>query len=435
MRRTRSIPIFLALGCLLLSLAGCSVNPVTGENQFSIMSPAQEVALGKKNYQPSQQTQGGRYTVDPDLTLYVNQVGQKLAAISDRSQLPYEFVVLNNGVPNAWALPGGKIAINRGLLLELEDEAQLAAVLSHEIVHAAARHGATQMTQQLLLGVGAQVIGIATQNSDYGELAATGAQLGAAAWQARYGREQELEADAYGMEYMARAGYDPMAAVELQQTFVRLSQDRQKDWLQGLFASHPPSQQRVDANRVKASQLPSGERNQRRFQQAIAQLKKDQPAYETYENAVKATSEKAYDKALSLANRATQLQPAETLFWELKGALHGKKKQDKSALSAYGKAIAANPEYFAPHLRRGLLHQKMGNTDAAEKDLSTSLQYLPTQIANYQLGIIAMEKDDKQLATRYLQQAAQGGGEIGQAAQEALAALHPPAQQQQNQVQ
>jgi len=434
-RSARLIPAFLAISCLLVSLAGCTVNPVTGESQLSIMSPAQEVALGKKNYLPSQQAQGGRYSVDPELTLYVNQVGQKLAALSDRPKLPYEFVVLNNGVPNAWALPGGKIAINRGLLLELEDEAQLAAVLSHEIVHAAARHGATQMTQQLLLGVGAQVIGIATQNSNYGELAATGAQLGAAAWQARYGREQELEADSYGMAYMGRAGYDPKAAVELQQTFVRLSQHRQSDWLQGLFASHPPSQQRVEANRAKAAQLPSGKRNRSQFQKAIAQLKQDKPAYETYEKAVEAASKESYDEALNLASKSTQLQPAEPLFWEIKGALHGKKKQYQSALSAYGRAIAANPEYFAPHLRRGLLHLKMENTDAAEKDLNTSLQYLPTQIANYHLGIIAMEKSDKQGATRHLQQAAQGGGEIGQAAQEALTKLYPPAQQQQRQAQ
>ena len=85
--------------------------------------------------------QGGAYVVDPELNRYVREVGARLARASDRA-LPYEFVVLNNSTPNAWALPGGKIAVNRGLLVELDNEAELAAVLGHEIVHAAARHGA-----------------------------------------------------------------------------------------------------------------------------------------------------------------------------------------------------------------------------------------------------------------------------------------------------
>ena len=116
-------------------ISGCSVNPVTGKNELSIVSPQKEVAIGEKNYRPSRQSQGGDYYLDESLQTYVAGVGQRLAAVSDRPGLPYEFVVLNNDVPNAWALPGGKIAINRGLLLLLEDEAQLAAVLGHEVVH------------------------------------------------------------------------------------------------------------------------------------------------------------------------------------------------------------------------------------------------------------------------------------------------------------
>ena len=121
-------------------LTGCVINPVTGDRELALVSAEQEIAIGEQQYEPSQQMQGGEYTLDPELTSYVAGVGQKLAAVSDR-QLPYEFVVLNSSVPNAWALPGGKIAVNRGLLTELDSEAELAAVLGHEIVHAAARHG------------------------------------------------------------------------------------------------------------------------------------------------------------------------------------------------------------------------------------------------------------------------------------------------------
>ena len=130
--------------------SACATNPVTGESDFMIVSEAQELDLGRQNYAPMQQAQGGVYDIDPELTRYVQQVGGKLAAVSDRP-LPYEFVVLNNSVPNAWALPGGKIAINRGLLTELSSESELAAVLGHEIVHAAAKHSAQQMSRGALL--------------------------------------------------------------------------------------------------------------------------------------------------------------------------------------------------------------------------------------------------------------------------------------------
>ena len=132
-RVARAGAALLALGLLV----GCATNPVTGESEFAFVDESQELAIGAEQYPPSQQMQGGRYVADPAVGAYVSEIGARLAAVSDRD-LPYEFVVLNNGVPNAWALPGGKIAVNRGLLLELENEAELAAVLGHEVVPSAA---------------------------------------------------------------------------------------------------------------------------------------------------------------------------------------------------------------------------------------------------------------------------------------------------------
>ncbi|CAG0980578.1 partial Beta-barrel assembly-enhancing protease, partial [Rhodocyclaceae bacterium] len=117
----------LALLAALIALAaGCGVNPVTGRSELRLISEPEEIAMGKQNYIPGQQQSGGQYVVDPQLTAYVSEVGRKLARVSDRNQLPYEFVVLNESVPNAWAMPGGKIAVNRGLLTELRSEAELA---------------------------------------------------------------------------------------------------------------------------------------------------------------------------------------------------------------------------------------------------------------------------------------------------------------------
>lgn len=171
-------------------LTGCAVNPVTGKSEFMIVSEQEELALGQQNYAPMQQAQGGVYDVDPELTSYVQEVGARLAAVSDR-QLPYEFVVLNNSVPNAWALPGGKIAINRGLLTELNSEAELAAVLGHEIVHAAAKHSAQQMSRGAWLQGVIMATAIATGGSDYGQLVVGGAAAGAQLINSTYGRSAE----------------------------------------------------------------------------------------------------------------------------------------------------------------------------------------------------------------------------------------------------
>ena len=162
------VRVFLAIGIAFLS--GCAVNPVTGKTELMTVSTASEIQMGQQNYGPMQQSQGGAYDVDPELTRYVATVGGRLAAQSP-VDLPYEFVVLNNSVPNAWALPGGKIAINRGLLTELESEAELAAVLGHEVVHAAARHTARQMSRGMLLQGLVLATAVASSDSDYGNLA------------------------------------------------------------------------------------------------------------------------------------------------------------------------------------------------------------------------------------------------------------------------
>lgn len=360
--------IFTALGLALLLCAGCATNPVTGEREFSVVSDSQARQIGEAQYREGQQTQGGVYYLDPQLNDYVAQVGQRLAAVSDVPGLNYEFVVLNNPVPNAWALPGGKIALNRGLLTELENEAQLAAVIGHEIVHAAAGHGASQMSRSVLINLGISLAGAATANTDYGDLVRSGSELGAAAWMASYGREDELEADEYGMLYMSRAGYDPQGAVDLQRTFVRLSEGRNPGFAEGLFASHPPSQQRVDANMRTASQLPSGESGRQSFLEATQQLRRDQEAYEAHEQAITALQNNDPRSALDHIDDAIRLQPREGQFWELRGDAYRLLNNNSLAEENYSRAIEENPNYYRHWAARGALRESLGRTQAAEQD-------------------------------------------------------------------
>lgn len=422
----KHIKRILTCAILATGLTACAVNPVTGKKEMIIDSVQQDIAAGQQNYGPSQQSQGGKYVVDPGLTAYVSQVGKKLAAVSDVPNLPYEFVVLNNDTPNAWAMPGGKLAINRGLLVQLEDEAQLAAVLGHEIVHAAARHGASAKTQQMVVGAGALLAGVAIANKkpEYGILAVGALAVGANAWNSKYSRDHESDSDKYGIKYMVKAGYDPQAAVELQELFVRMFDKQEPSWIEGMFASHPPSRDRVAANRAEITKYPKGgNRNKEAFQRALGQLKKDKDAYKTYEDAMKAAKSKQYDKALSLVDNSIQQQPKENLFWELKGQLLLQQDRNKEAIPALDKAIAANPNFFRPYMYRGMAYKELGNSANAERDLIASQRLLPTQEASEQLGEIALAKGDRNTARAYFQQVAAAGGEAGERAKARLAQI------------
>jgi predicted Zn-dependent protease len=393
--------------CLILSslLTACSVNPVTGDQQFLLPSPAVDKQIGQSQYIPAQQSQGGAYILDQELTRYISSVGMKLAAVSDAPDLPYEFVVLNNSIPNAWALPAGKIAINRGLLLALDDEAQLAAVLGHEIVHAAARHGAQQMRNQQLLQLGLAGLGLAMLDNDYRSLVIGGAALGAQLTSAKYGRNNELESDEFGMKYMAKAGYDLQAAVEIQELFLKLSGQNQASWLQGLFASHPPSAERVKANMAHAGQFAAGPgyRGKEAYLKATQYLREKAPAYELADKAAKALAEKKLKEAESLVAEALNIEAREAQFHSLKGQILQAQGKPDQALAAHNQAQSLNPALFSSYIHRAQSYLALKEYDKAQDDLKTSMEKLPTSLAAFQLGRLFEARGQQEQAEYYFQ--------------------------------
>jgi predicted Zn-dependent protease len=408
MKRT---PRTLFVLMCMAAMSACAVNPVTGKTEFTLVSEAEEIALGKENYAFMQQAGGGEYDIDPVLTEYVEGIGKRLAAVSDRD-LPYEFVVLNSSVPNAWALPGGKIAINRGLLTEINDEAELAAVLGHEIVHAAARHSARQMERGTLLQVAVLGTAIATGNSGYGDLAVGGASVGAQLISQSYGRGAELESDLYGMRYMSRAGYDPQGAVRLQETFVRLSEGRDSDWLSGLFASHPPSAERVSANKQTATTLPAGgETGADRYRAAMQKTLDAKPAYDAYDEGRKALGEKDGKAAIEKAEAAIALFPEEANFYALRGDARFMAEDYDAAIDNYDIAIRRRDDFFQYYLQRGLAREKLKEDSAARTDLEHSNELFPTAIAHYALGNIALRQNRRDDAIEHYTVVAQGKGD------------------------
>lgn len=404
----------------MTAIPACVENPVTGKRNLGLVSAEQEVQLGQENYGPTQQMTGGPYNLDPELTRYVNGVGQKLARAADRD-LPYEFVVINSDVPNAWALPGGKIGINHGLLAELDNEAELAAVLGHEIVHAAARHTAQTLERGMLLQLGVAAVGIAASDSEYANLAVGAGMVGAQVINSKYGRDAELEADQYGMQYLAEAGYDPDAAVSLQETFVRLSEGRNPSWLEGLFASHPPSQERVDRNRAYAQELrDDGQLGKDIYQQRTAHIRESQPAYEAHTEGRKALQEGNVELAERKAREALDIEPREGKFHGLLGQVNAERQQYDAALADFNKAVELNPEYFEFYVYRGLIQQEKRNLQAARQDLQKANQLLPTAIAHEALGDISVAQGQRAQAIEHYRIAASSQSPVGQRAAEKL---------------
>ena len=419
----------LTMVALAVVLPTCAENPVTGDRELTFVSERQEINLGEENYLPTQQSQGGQWNIDSELTAYVSEVGQRVAAQSPRD-LPYEFVVLNSSVPNAWALPGGKIAINRGLLTELDNEAELAAVLGHEVVHSAARHGAQSMERGMLLqgALLATSVAVAVSDNEYGGFIVGGAQLGAQLVSQRYGRDAEREGDLYGTRYMAEAGYDPAAAVSLQETFVRLSEGNAPGWIDGLFASHPASTERVQNNRELTAQLRAegytdGELGEQRYQQRTARLRETQPAYEAFDEAYALVRDDKVEEAEQKLDSAIAMLPQEARFYGLKADIALMQRRYSAAIDTYNQALARDDAYFDYYLGRGLAYSRQGNERQARADLQASVDLLPTALAMNELGTMALAANDRGVAKQYFEQAASAPGQLGEQAQAAYIRL------------
>ncbi len=222
----RTSLMYLILPLVLASavIAGCSTNPATGERQLNLLSPDREKALGAEA-SPKFVKQYGGDIPSPAIQKYVSDIGHRLAAVSERPDLEWEFHAVDSAVINAFALPGGKVFVTRGLMEELKSEAQLAGVLGHEVGHVTAQHIGQQMTRAIIItGIGVG-IGIAGEQSDDDWLTVlgVGTSVGGGLYMLSYGRNQETQADDLGVRYMTRIGYNPIAQVQVMKVLKRAS--------------------------------------------------------------------------------------------------------------------------------------------------------------------------------------------------------------------
>lgn len=250
-------------------------NPVTGEQQRVQLSPRQEVVLGMQSRQKLAAQHGGLY---PDETLqrYIDQVGQRVIQQSSASQSPYPFefhLLRDPRVVNAFALPGGQVFITAALLARLNTEAQLAGVLGHEAGHVVARHGAEHLAKQQLSVALINAVGIsASDTPERGRQAAVIAQAVNQVISLRYGREDELESDRLGFQFMTEADYDPRGIVELMKI---LHASRQGGQPPEFLSSHPdPGNRNAQLEALIDQAYPRGippqlEEGEQRFAQVV----------------------------------------------------------------------------------------------------------------------------------------------------------------------
>ena len=229
----------LLLGVVLTACVACATNPVTGKSQISMMSEAEELAIGQQQDAEIRREMG--VYDDPALQRYVSDIGTELARNSHRPHLPWTFTIVDSPAINAFALPGGYVYLTRGLMAYLDDESELAGVLGHEIGHVTARHAAQAYTRQAETNIGLMILSIFVPSTQpFTELGATGLSV----LFLKNGREAELEADRLGVEYGSGAGYDPTGVPRFLSTLARvdaLSERGIPNWL----STHPDPGSRV----------------------------------------------------------------------------------------------------------------------------------------------------------------------------------------------
>jgi predicted Zn-dependent protease len=231
------------------SVAACARNPVTGKRQIVLISEGQEIAMGAESHVQAEREYG--FVPQAAVQTYLQQAGRKLAAVSHRPNLEWHYTVVDSPVINAFAIPGGYVYFTRGILAHMNTEAELAGVMGHEIAHVTARHSVSQITRSQFtqLGLGAASI-FSPSVGQFSDLAGTA--LGV--WFLKFGRDDERQADQLGIEYAAKAGYDPREVSNFFEVLRRLSEASDRETIPGWLSTHPDPGERVQTTRATAQQ-------------------------------------------------------------------------------------------------------------------------------------------------------------------------------------
>ncbi|MCM5678819.1 M48 family metalloprotease [Schlegelella sp. S2-27] len=365
--RRDTLWLFGASTAVVAGLQGCAASPVTGETIVVGLSEEQERRVDEQQ-SPHQFSQDLGPVQDARLNDYVVGVGRSLHGNSHRKEMPYSYRVLNANYVNAYTFPAGAVGVTRGIMTELDDESQLAALLGHELGHVNARHAAQRQGQAMIAQAVVVGIGVAASDSQWGALAGLGSQIGASALLSSYSRDNEREADALGQEYMVRSGYPATGMTGLHQMLV----DQQKEepsLLATMFSSHPMSSERRDTARqlaeTKYATSAKAPVQRERYMDHTAGLRRIKPTIDACKNGETAMSRKAYT----------------------------------DAQGQFASAIKHTPQDYAANLRMAQCLQAQGNTKEAQRYARAAKTIYPQEAQARKLsGVLALSAKEPALA-------------------------------------
>jgi len=386
---------------------GCDVNPVTGQRQLMFFSEAQEIELDRR-HSPHQFSSDYGPVQDEQLNAYLSQVGGRMAEHTHRPHMPYTFRCVNANNVNAYVFPGGSVATTRGILLEMENEAELAGLIGHELGHVNARHTSSRMSTDILTSVimtGATVF-LATQGEEYAAIAAGLGGIAAGALLAHYSRSDERQADDLGMDYMARSGYNPEGMVGLMNVLRRVSKDKPSA-IEMMFATHPMSEERYQTA-VRNAETEYAEArgypvHRERYMDSTADLRKLKGAIEKMQEGEKLMMQKRFTQAEGEFAEALRQAPEDYAGLVLMAKCQLALKRPQKAEFFAEQAKNVYPGEAKAHHISGLAKLRRGDWAAAFEDFDRYERMLPGNPNTVFLKGVALEgmQDRKRAAEEY----------------------------------
>ncbi len=368
-----------ALALLLLFLL-VSCAQISESIQHALLPPEEEIKLGKA-YTPSAIAQNEGLYPDKEVQEYVRRLGNSMAVLAPR-KLPYEFYVVNSSVQNAFALPGGPVFVTRGLLLMLENESELASVLGHELGHTNKRHHARYLEKVLGLSLLLNITAIfVADSSASSQLLLQMASVGANLLALKFSRDQEREADDFGVDITVKAGYDPSGFIGVFEKFKRLQKERPPAWL----STHPLPEERIK----RVSQVISKYRGMKlkkdspEFQKVKRKLLSTKKSFELYQEGKKLYSERKKREALRKFKEALRLFPKNQMAHIYSAVILTEMGNPREALKHANEAVSIDPHLMWTWFTRGLVFFSMEKHKESIRDLKEAVKLVPTYADPY----------------------------------------------------
>lgn len=400
--------VFKLLGIFIATfIISCAQveDPLTGKKTLTLLPTDKEIEIGKKYIPQAINENEGLYP-DEEVQRYLRSIGYRIANHTPR-RVNYQFYLVNSKDMNAFALPGGPVFINRGILLNLDNESQLAAVLSHELGHINARHHAKFLEKTYGLNILLNILAVATSSSSYQNIIMQTAQISASLLQLKFSREQENEADSLGVRFAYESGYDPQGLLEVFYKFKKSEvEGRPPEWM----STHPIPETRIK-NVSTLIQRKYGDKlllkkDSNEFQLIKQKVEKTSLSFDYVGRAKDNIKNKDYGTALKNLNTAISLYEQNSSAYTYKSFVCYNQKDFECAYKSGLYAIKLDNLYFLPKLLTGASLIKLNRDFEAIKILEEAKSLIDTDPDLYYfLGVAYQNTSNRQKAYENLKTA------------------------------